>query len=148
MFGKSVKSEREDMRAASDLIEMVEALSDRRALFRFLAICAIGNLLIWIVSVVFASRVYDAMSYVVPDKIGVIVLGIPFGLGMYLTYCIFRLKVPTIEDNKHLHSEMMASFAYQSESTKRWFVWLFSVLGGLVNVLLLIIANMYFADQL
>jgi hypothetical protein len=77
-----------------------------------------------------------------------LVLGIPFGFGLYLTYCIFRLRLPDIEDNTRLDSEVMASFAYQKESTKRWFVWLFSVLGGVVNVLLLILANMYFADEL
>lgn len=134
------------MRAAGRMVDIVDSLSDRRTLLRFLAICLAMNLIIWIIAIVFADGVYAAMSRIFPDKIGMLILGIPWGAGMYATYCILRLRSPTIEDSKHLDSDLMASFAYQSASTKRWFVWLFAVIGGMVNVLLLVIANMYFAE--
>lgn len=136
------------MRTAADMAGIIEALSERRTLVRFLVLCLAVNLAIWITTIVFADWVYAAMSRVLPDKIGIAILGIPLGAGMYATYCLLRLRSPTIEDNKHLDSEMMASFTYQAESTKRWFVWLIAVIGGVVNVLLLIRANMYFANEL
>lgn len=136
------------METASNMIEIVEALGYRQNIFRLLTFSAMVNLLIWVVAILFADRVYTVMSYVVPDKIAAIVLGIPFAAGMFMAYCLFRLKMPTIEDNKHLDSDMMASFAYQSDSTKRWLVWIVSVVAGVVNVAILICANMYFADQL
>jgi hypothetical protein len=71
------------------------------------------------------------------DKLGISILGFPFGFGLFTAYCLCRLKFPDIEDTKNLESEMRASFNYQSHSTKRWFIWLFSILFGVINVILL-----------
>ena len=38
---------------------------------------------------------------------------------------------------------MMASFNYQAHSTKRWFVWLFSILVGVGNVALLALVTLF-----
>ena len=136
------------METADNLIEMVEALADRRFLNRFLLLCVSLNVVCWLVTILFADWVFEAMSRILPDKIGALLLGVPFGLGMYITYMLIRIKTPDIEDNRQLDSEMMASFSYQAHSTKRWFVWMFAVIGGVLNVLLLIAVNMYFADQI
>ena len=148
MIWKSAKSDREDMEAAQNVAEMVEALGDRQTLQRFLVVCAVVNLFIWIVAVVFADWVYFVMAKVITDKVGMLILGVPLGLGMCLSYCLFRLKLPEIEDNTRLEADMMASFTYQADSSKRWMVWIFSVIGGVVNLALLILANVFFADQL
>lgn len=144
----SKKSEREDAEAAENLIAVTEAMSDRRVLKRFLSICVAANLILWVVSTGLADWVYFLVSPVITDKIGVLLLGVPLALGMYITYSLFRLKLPDIEDNKQLDSDMMASFVYQADSTKRWFVWLFSALGGVLNTLLLILSNVFFAGEL
>ena len=144
----SKKSEREDAEAAENLIAVTEAMSDRRVLKRFLSICVAANLILWVVSTGLADWVYFLVSPVITDKIGVLLLGVPLALGMYITYSLFRLKLPHIEDNKQLDSDMMASFVYQADSTKRWFVWLFSALGGVLNTLLLILSNVFFAGEL
>jgi ABC-type antimicrobial peptide transport system permease subunit len=77
------------------------------------------------------------------DKLGISILGFPFGFGLFTAYCLCRLKFPDIEDTKNLESEMMASFNYQSHSTKRWFIWLFSILFGVINVILLVLTTLF-----
>ena len=75
------------------------------------------------------------------DRIAKIVLAIVFGIGMWLTYSLFRLRFPDIEEQR-LDSEVMGSFAYQTNSTKRWMVWVLSAVGGIVNVGLLALVAM------
>ena len=72
-------------------------------------------------------------------------MAIVFGIGMWLTYAVFRLKFPVIEEQR-LDAEVMGSFAYQSNSTKRWMVWVLSAVGGLVNVGLLVAVAMALSD--
>ena len=136
------------METASDMVEIVASLSDRRALMRFLRLCLWINLIVWVVAIVFAAPVYRVMSAVLTSKLGVIVLAVPFGFGMFLAYCLFRLKFPAIEDNRMLQSELMGSLSYERESSRHRLVWLFSVAGGVLNVLLLIVTNLYFAGEL
>ena len=76
-----------------------------------------------------------------------IILGVPLGLGLFAAYCLLRIRFPDVEDNKNLASEMMASFTYQADSTRRWYIWLFSIVAGLANVALLILADLYLSGQ-
>ena len=48
MFWATKKSEKEDEKIAGIISQIVEDLGDRRILFRFLWICIIGNVIIWL----------------------------------------------------------------------------------------------------
>ena len=145
MFWQARKGEDEDMRTAADMVELVASLSDGKLLKRFLLKCLAINLLVWVVAVVFAGPVYRIMSVVLSSKFGMLFLGIPLVFGMFLTYCLLRLKFSTIEETRMLDSELMGSYSYQRESSRHWMVWVLSVLGGVLNVLFLIATNLYFA---
>ncbi|HSK73854.1 MAG TPA: hypothetical protein VK892_19305 [Pyrinomonadaceae bacterium] len=94
--------------------------------------------------------VYESFSLIfgLSDKLGISLLGFPFGFGLFIAYCLARLKFPDIEDNKNLESDMMASFSYQANSTKRWFIWLFSILAGVINVILLVLVTLLLNNQI
>lgn len=136
-FGK----EENDERFAERLNDSIEAMSDRRVLLRFLFVGAVLNVLIWLCVIIFPGDVREAFSRVneASDKLSKVILALVFGLGMWVTYSLFRLKFPDIEEQR-LDAEVMGSFAYQAHSSKRWMIWLFSVVGGVLNLLLLIIA--------
>lgn len=150
MFWNHEKRERENEKIAAGYSRIVEDLGNRRLLFRFLWICLSGNILVWLCVFFIPNLVYKFSSLVfgLSDKIGWILLGFPFGFGLFSAYCLARLKFSDIEDNKNLESEMMASFNYQSHSTKRWFVWLFSILIGIINVALLVLTTLFLNDQI
>lgn len=150
MFWNHEKRERENEKIAADYSRIVEDLGNKRLLFRLLWICLAGNIVIWLCVFLIPNLVYKVFSSIfdLSDKIGISLLGIPFGFGLFFAYCLARLKFSGIEDNKNLESEMMASFNYQSHSTKRWFVWLFSILAGVINVALLVFITLFLNDQI
>ncbi|MEJ7848908.1 MAG: hypothetical protein WKF92_12565 [Pyrinomonadaceae bacterium] len=84
--------------------------------------------------------------FMMNDKMSKVVLAIPFTLGMAITYLIFRFKFPDIEE-QNLGSEVMGSYACQADSQKRWLVWLFSTVGGVLNLLLVILATFHFGGE-
>ena len=145
MFWETKKSEKENEELDRNLTELVDNLAHRSALLRFLAVCAAGNALVWLAVLATPSAVYQGFGlvYGLSDKVGMSLLGLPFGFAMFAAYCLLRLKFPDVEDNKQLDSAMMASFEYQAQSGKRWFIWMGSILAGVVNVLLLILADLY-----
>lgn len=149
MFWETDKSEKENAEIAAGYSQIVEDLGDRRLLLRFLWICLAGLVAAWLSVVLLPNLVYQYFSLIfdLSDKLGIAVLGLPFGLGLFTAYCLFRLKFPDVEDNKNLNSEMMASFSYQSDSTRRWFIWLFSILFGVINVALLILTTLFLSDR-
>ena len=133
----------DDREIADNLNKVVEGLSDRKTLYRFVIVLGVLNLVLWLAVLIFPSYVRNAWQsvYNVSGKIAMAALGIPFGLGLYLTYSLFRLKFADIED-QNIESAPMGSFNYHSHSQKRWMVWVFSVLGGVLNLLLLIAADL------
>ncbi len=149
MFWATKKSEKEDEKIAASLSQIVEDLGNRRILFRFLWICIIGNVILWLTVILIPNVVYEVSSRIfdISDKLAAFLLGIPFGLGLFTAYCLARLKFSDIEDNKNLESEMMASFNYQAHSTKRWFVWLFSILVGVGNAALLALLTVFLNNR-
>ena len=67
----------------------------------------------------------------------------------FLPLTVFAVKDFRIfEDNQNLQSEIMASFNHQSHSTKRWFIWLFSIWVGVIGVLLLIFVNLRLSNHI
>jgi len=149
MFWDTDKSEKDNEVVAAAYSHIVDDLGDRRLLLRYLWICLAGLVAAWLSVMAIPNLVYQCFSLIfdLSDKLGIAALGLPFGLGLFTAYCLFRLKFPDIEDNKNLDSEIMASFNYQSDSTKRWFIWLFSILFGVINVILLILTTLFLSDQ-
>ena len=150
MFWESKKSEKEDEKITAYQSQAIENLSDRQTLFRFLLICVLANAIIWFSVLIFPSFVHEKFSRIfdVSDKLAIALLGFPFGFGLFAAYSLCRLKFSDVEDNKNLESDMMSSFNYQSNSTKRWFVWLFSIVVGVLNLAFLILVNLMLSNNL
>ncbi len=136
--------EEADDRLAGNLNKVVDEMADRRSLIRFLLFCSFANLVIWLCVIIFPAAVRDSFVLVngVSDKIGKATLAVPFGLGLFFAYSLFRLKFPDVEEQKP-DSDLMASYHYQAHSLKRWWIWLFSVLAGILNVLLLVTLDIF-----
>jgi hypothetical protein len=135
------QEDKSDDQFAEKLSRGVEAMSDRRTLIRFIWILGTINLLIWLSVLIVPVDVRDGFDTVsqLNRKVGGIVLALVLGLGMWLSYSLLRLKFPDIEEQR-LDADVMGSFAYQSDSTKKYRVWLFSAIGGIVNLGLMILA--------
>lgn len=116
-------------------------MSVRKKLLRVIYIFGTLNLVIWLCCLLFPSDVRQAFERVheLNQKFSTIVLAVPFAIGMLITYGIFRLRFPDIED-VDLDSEVFGSYSYQRSSQKRWLVWLFSTVGGILNLFLLFVA--------
>ena len=125
-------------RLASTVNKLLGNVGPRKKLLRLLYCVGTLNLIIWAVCLIFPTEIKDALGRVhdLNNKLSMIVLGLPFSLGMTATYSLFRLKYPDIEE-QDLDSDMMGSYNYQSHSQRRWLVWLFSTIGGVVNLILL-----------
>ena len=137
------RHEKRDEEFAAFVNRAVGAMSDRHTLRLFLGVLAVANSVTWLSVIIFPNDVIHAWSKVtnIDDKIGFAVMSILFGLGMWLTYSLLRLKFPDIE-NQNFSPDVMATYAYQSHSTKRWWVWLFSVIGGVVNLLAIVFVDL------
>ena len=133
-----------DDRTAERLNDAITRMNDRQVLFRFFAIMLVANLLIWICVLIFPEPVYHAFQRVnaANDKLSKVVLALVFGVGMFLAYSGLRFKFPDVEE-QNLDSDVMATYAYQAHSTRRWFVWLGSTAFGIVNLLLLIVVTIW-----
>jgi hypothetical protein len=150
MFRKTEKSEKEDEKIAANIVQLVEDLGNKRLLLRFLWVCIFGNAFIWLSVLVLPNLVDTGFSvlFEFSDKLGIGALGIPFGFGLYTAYCLCRLKFPDVEDNKSLDSEILSSFNYQLQSKKRWFIWLFSILVGVFNVVSMVLTTLFLNNRI
>ena len=131
----------DDDHIAEMLSHGVEAMADRRTLLLFIWILSSINLLIWASVLIVPADIRDGFDRVwgMSQQIGGVFIALVFGVGMWLSYALFRLKFPDIEEQR-LDADVMGSFAYQSDSTKKYRVWLLSAIGGIVNVVLMILA--------
>ena len=132
----------DDSEFADRMNQAIAMMSNQRYLYRILIVLGVFNLLIWLSVLLFSSDVRDALVTVndLNSNITLVVIGFIFGLGMFFTYALFRLKFPDIEDAE-MNLGPMDSFNYQTHSNRRWWVWLFSVTGGIVNLLLLTVVD-------
>jgi hypothetical protein len=144
MFWEDEKEEKRNEKFDKAVSGFVDDLSNRTLLFRYLLLGVSLNAALWLVVLVFYETVNQGFIrlFNLNNKIAVLVLGFPLMFGFLITYTLCRLKFPDIEDN-NLQSEIMASYAYQAHSLKRWYIWLFSSLGGVLNVVLLFLVNLY-----
>jgi hypothetical protein len=130
-----------DEELAELLNRHVDALTDRRTRRIYLTILAVSNSLIWLSVLIFPKDIRRAWVTVteLDEKIGTVTIAIILGLGMCFIYILFRLKFPDLE-NPRFDDTVLTSYSYSLHSVKRWRIWLISVIGGVVNVLLLVIA--------
>ena len=136
--------ERRDEEFAALVSRNIDAMSDRRTLRLYVTFLAAANALVWLSVILFPKDVGRAWATVndLDEKIGLAVIAIVFGLGLWLTYSLFRLKFPDLEDPE-FEKDVLASFNYSEHSTTRWRIWLVSVIGGVLNVLMLIFLDVF-----
>ncbi len=136
------RQERREDELASVVIRNVDAMSDRATLKRYIYVLSGVNILFWAAVLIRPFDVLKAFEIVaeVNDKIVVFVFAAVFGIGMWLTYSIFRLKIPDLEEIKD-GREVMTAFADQENSTRKVRVWVTAVTCGLLNLLALAIAE-------
>ena len=133
-----------DTEIAKNFSKAVDSMADRNILRRFLLIGVLTNFLIWSAVFLMPEKIYQGFSLVssMSDKIAIGLLGIPLFFTAFTVYALFRLKFPDIEEQK-LDSEMMSTFAYQRNSAKRFWIWIGSFSVGIINTILLIVADLY-----
>lgn len=135
------RDEKREERMDALLTRNVEAMSHRPTLKLYALVLGGINLLIWAAVLLRPFDVQTAFAKVseVNDRLVLIVIGILFGIGMWLTYALFRLKFPDLEELSQT-SEVMSSFTDSEKTTRKIRVWLASVVGGVLNLLALAIS--------
>ena len=149
MFWNTEKNEKINAEFDENFSDFMEVLANRAWLWRVLSFCLFCLFSVW-AFVIFFSNVFLAIVRVLggfASKQTLLLLGIPFILGIVSAYSIFRLKFPDIEENKLLESDLMASIKYEQNANKRWFIWIFSILFGLINILLVIFTAIFLEDN-
>lgn len=143
MFGETKKDAKRNEQFDKNISQFVEDMSDRSVSKGFLILSSVALIISWLFVLLFSN--FAVFFY---DKLGgfsskpvFFVLFVPFLAGFVFAYSVFRLKFPDMEENKLLESDLMASLDYQNNSNKRWLLWIFSILTGLANVVLLIIVS-------
>ncbi|HEX8369445.1 MAG TPA: hypothetical protein VF604_12945 [Pyrinomonadaceae bacterium] len=149
MFRETKKDEIVNEKFDAGFTELIDSLSNKTNLFRFLWICIALNAVLWLCVFFFHEFVNERYRQLfdASNKVGIGILFFPLALGFFIIYALCRIKFPDLEEN-NLQSEMMASYSYQAHSLKRWYIWLFSIAGGVLNVVLLFLVNFYLNDQL
>ena len=139
MFREEQKS---DDKIAQNFSNVVDSMANRKVLWRFIWIGGVINLIMWLAVFLFPSIIYQGFSTIgkVSDKLMLGLFGIPLIFTALTVYALFRLKFPDIEDQK-LDSEIMSSVVYQSNSSKKFWIWISSFAVGVVNTGLLIITD-------
>lgn len=147
-MGLFVRNDKRDDLVAKAVDHGVEALSDRKTLIGYLALILSLNIILWAAVIFRPYEMREAAESVntTSNMILVIIFGVIFGFGMWITYSLLRLKFPKIEEH-NLESGVMATLAYQDQSSKRWFVWLVSVIGGVTNLLSMILIDILLTDN-
>ncbi len=142
-FGK--KSERDDEIIAERMNRFVADVADRTYLKRSLAVFLVLNVLLWagvVLIAIYQSWILIRLFSRDQGKGMVILLGIPFGLGLYITYLFLRMLIPDVED-VDIDSDFMSGYNYSRNSQRRWYVWIGAVVGGVVNVLSIVLVGIY-----
>ncbi len=130
------RQERRDENLARSVSSNVEAMSHRPTLKKYVYLLSGVNLLFWASVLLRPYDVLTAFNKVaeINNKIVFLVLTSIFGIGMWLTYSIFRLKFPDLE-NRTESNEVMSAFADQENSTRKIRIWVASVAFGFLNLL-------------
>ncbi|HYJ92186.1 MAG TPA: hypothetical protein VEV84_12820 [Pyrinomonadaceae bacterium] len=111
---------RRDEEFAALLNRNIDALADRRTRLIYLGILAVLNAFIWLAVIIFPRDIREAWATVnsLDERIGSVIIAIIFGLGMWFTYTLFRLRFYDLE-NPRFEQEMFVSYSYALHATKR-----------------------------
>ena len=136
------RHERRDEEFHRTMMHHVDALSHRPTLKIYIAVLAGIDLLLWAAVLIRPFDVMTAFRKVgnVDDKLVAFFIAVVWGLGMWLTYSLFRLKFPDLE-NSPKEKGVMSGFAAQENSTRKVRIWVVSVAGGVLNLLALAIVE-------
>ncbi|MBK8464649.1 MAG: hypothetical protein IPL32_02355 [Chloracidobacterium sp.] len=137
------QEEKKEERIAQLLDRHVDAMADRLTLKKYIYVLSGINFVLWACVMIFPYDIYKAFETVgnIDDRIVLTVVAIIFGIGMWLTYALFRLRFPELED-RGLGNDFLSSVAHQQGSYRRFHVWLASVAGGVLNLLALFIVEL------
>lgn len=127
---------------AKVMIRHVDALSHRPTLKIYILVLAGIDLLFWAAVLIRPFDVMTAFKKVadVDDKLVAFFLAVVWGLGLWLTYSLFRLKFPDLEKVQQ-DDGVMSAFSAQENSTRKVRIWVLSVAGGVLNFLALAIVE-------
>lgn len=137
-------TEKEDAKMAADFSSIVESMASRSILYRFIIIGSIINLISWGSVLFLADWVHQIFSLLntFSNKLPMAIMGIPLMSTAFAVYSLFRLKMQDVEDNP-FDSSMMSTYNYQSRSLRQWWVWIASFAAGALNVLLLLLVDIW-----
>ncbi len=130
---------------AERMNRFVVDVADRTYLKRSLALFFLLNVLLWagvVLIALYQSWILIRLFSRDQGKGGLILMGIPFGLGLYITYLFLRMLIPDVED-VDIDSDFMSGYNYSRNSQRRWYVWLGAVLGGVANALSIVLVGIY-----
>lgn len=138
------ENEKEDTKIAKNYTAIVDSMAERKVLWRFFLIGILTNFLLWSAVFLMPEKIYQGFTLVsgLSDKLGMGLLAIPLFFTAFTVYSLFRFKFPDIEE-QNLDSEMMSTFAYQSKSAKRFWIWVGSFAVGVINTGLLVLTDLY-----
>ena len=135
--------ERRDEAFADLVLGNVEAMQNRRTLKIYIGVLSLLTVLFWAAVLVRPFDVYTAFQKVahVNDKIVFVVLAAVFGIGMWLTYSLFRFRIPDLETTSET-AEIMSSYGDQQSAYRKVRIWVLSVAAGVINLLALAIVEL------
>ena len=136
------RQERRDEEFEAAVSQHVDALSHRPTLRIYIALLAGVDLLFWAAVLIRPFDVKTALNKVadVNDKLVALFLFMIWGIGLWLTYSLFRLKFPDLEDI-HQDEGIMSAFSTQQNAMRKVRIWVLSVAGGVLNSLALAIVD-------
>ena len=138
------RGEKKEERISSLLDRHVDAMADHSTLILYIYVLSGVNLLFWLCVVFFPFEVYRALETVgnLNDRIALLMVGIVFGTGMWLTYALFRIRISDLEDSS-FENTFLSSVSHQQKSHRRFHVWLAAVTGGVINLLALFLVELF-----
>ncbi|MFT3746260.1 MAG: hypothetical protein QM785_18455 [Pyrinomonadaceae bacterium] len=136
------RQERKEDELAELVVGNVDALAHRPTLKLYVLILASVNIICWGFVILVPRFVLAAFTQIseVDDKFVFFGLAILFGVGMWLTYAIFRWIFPDLESTQ-MKREVMSAFAEQENSTRKVRIWVTSAACGALNLLALAIVE-------
>jgi len=136
------RQERRDEEMAKVMIRHVDALSHRPTLKIYISVLAGIEILLWAAVLIRPFDVMAAFKKVgdVDDKLVAFFLAAVWGLGLWLTYSLFRLKFPDLEKVQQ-DDGVMSAFSAQENSVRKVRIWVLSVAGGVLNLIALAVVE-------
>lgn len=127
----------------------LDAMSDRRTLFRYILIPISINIFLLLAVILSPDGVFSLLEneFSISARFLLLVSAFVVGIGGWITYSLLRLKFPNVEES-NMESKVFGSFEYQSQSNKHYIIWLASILGGTLNLTALIVVDLLLSGKM